>query len=549
MKAIILAAGMGNRLLHLTTNTPKCKLKVYGKPIIEHQLDVFKDLGINDISIVKGFMKEQINYPETKSYYNDDYKNSNILSSLFCAENELNDDVIVTYSDIVFDKSIIEKIIDARGDICIAVEENWLKAYKQIEEIEKIVFKGDKVKRIGKHLGVNDSNGEFIGIAKFTRRGSYILRATYYNILNKYFDKPFQNASSIKDAQLTDIFQELIDDGHEVNTVLINSGWVEIDTLEDLKRIGGEISAPKITPEARRGLLRNLIAQKGFVRIIEAHNGMSAIIANNTVVGPEKNSFDGIWVSSLTESAARGKPDIEILGLDSRLATASEILEVSNKPIIIDGDTGGDPNAFEYFVRKAESLGISAVIIEDKVYPKRNSLDEESNQVLENPNVFANKIKRGKNALLTNDFMIIARIESLIANAGLDDAIERAKLYLQSGADGIMIHSKSKYPDEVLSFARKYKELTSWLGVNKPLVCVPTTYNSIKESELKKEGFNLVIHANHLLRASIKAMQDVCKIILENQRSLEVDSSCIDIKEVFDLVGFSDIKNKEKIWR
>lgn len=554
MKAIILAAGMGNRLLHLTSNTPKCKIKVYGKPIIEHQLDVLRSLGITDISIVKGFLSEQIDYPGTKSYYNEDYRHNGTLSSFFYADNELNDDVIVTYGDIIFEKDIIEELIYDKSHISMLVGEDWEKAYlirkdSPLEEVEKVIFDNGKVKKIGKHLASEEANGEFTGIAKFTKKGTAILKEVYYDALNRNTNAPFQNASSIKTAHLTDIFQELIYRGYDVTAVHVKGGWIEIDTLGDLKRAGGEISAPKITPEARRVLLKDALAKKGFVRIIEAHSGISAIIANNAIAGPDKKSFDGIWISSLTESASKGQHDIEVMGVDSRLATASQILEVSNKPVIMDGDTGGDPNAFEYIVRRAESLGISAVIVEDKVYPKRNSLDDESNQILENPHVFAKKIKRGKNALLTEDTMVIARIESLIAGTGLEDALERAKLYLQAGADGIMIHSKSKSPDEIISFARKYKELISELGINKPLVCVPTTYNSIRESELQREGFNIVIHANHLLRASIKSMQKVCEIILQNERSLEADQHCSNVNEIFDIVGFSDIKNKEKMWR
>ncbi len=549
MKAIIIAAGMGNRLLHMTIDKPKCKLKVYGKPIIEHQLDIFKDLGIKDITIVKGFLAEQINYPETKSYYNDDYKINNILASLFYAENELNDDVIITYSDIIFNKETIEKTIMANGDVCIVVDEDWRKIYENrenhpIDEAEKVVVSNGKIKEIGKHLKTNESDGEFIGLVKLSKRGTTIFKDVYHNAFDKYKNQPFQNAQSFKKAYLTDIFQELIDQGYDVIPVLINGGWIEIDTLEDLKKAGGEILPPKISPEFRRSILKNVLKERGFARFIEAHSGISAIVANNTVVG-NKIMFDGIWVSSLTESAAKGYPDIEIVSLDSRLNTVSQILDVTNKPIIVDGDTGGDPNIFEYFVRKAESLGVSAVIIEDKIYPKRNSLDSDSEQILEDPGLFANKIKRGKNALLTSDFMIIARIESFIAGKDLNNAIERAKIYLEAGADGIMIHSKSKFPDEVISFAKKYKELKYQLGIDKPLFCVPTTYNSIKESEIRNEGFNVVIYANHLLRASVKSMQHVCKTILENERAFEAEEYCSSLNEVFDIVGYSDIKNKE----
>ncbi len=234
------------------------------------------------------------------------------------------------------------------------------------------------------------------------------------------------------------------------------------------------------------------------------------------------------------------------MGFDSRLSTVSQILEVTNLPLIIDGDTGGDVNALEYFVKKAENLGVSAIIIEDKVYPKRNSLDHESQQILEDPAIFSYKIRRGKHALLTNDFLIIARIESLIAGKGVADAMQRARCYLEAGVDGIMIHSKMRTADEILFFAREYQNLTREIGIEKPLVCVPTTYNSITELELRRAGVSIVIHANHLLRAAIKSMQKVCADILQTGRTLEAEQHCSSVEEIFDLVGFSDIKNKEK---
>lgn len=552
MKAIILAAGMGNRLLHLTTNIPKCKLKVFGKPIIEHQLDVLRSLGIIDISIVKGFLKEHIDYPETKSYENAAYAETNILMSLFSAEAEFNDDIVVLYGDVIFNRAIMEKLLGVPGDIVLTIEEDWQKGYtarpdNPIEDVEKAYVNDGKIKKIGKHLSPDEANGEFIGIAKFTKQGVLLMKDIYHQSLERYRDRSFHESPSLQKAALTDLLQEIVDCGGWIWTALTRGGWVEIDTLQDLNRAGGEISAPKIAPEVRRGLLKHVLAEKGFARFIEAHSGISGIIANNAVVAG-KVEFDGIWISSLTESAVKGQPDIELLGVNSRLATTHEILEVTNKPIIVDGDTGGDPNAFEYFVRKAEGLGVSGVIIEDKVYPKRNSLDADSPQVLEDPTVFAHKIKRGKQALLTTDVMIIARLESLIAGAGLADALKRARCYLEAGADGIMIHSKSISPDEVVAFARAYKTLSAGLGKPKPLVCVPTTYNTITESELKREGFHIVIHANHLLRASIKAMQAVCRIILEHGRSLETEKHLSSVGEVFDLVGFSDIKNKEKTW-
>ncbi len=552
MKVVVIAAGMGTRLLHLTKDTPKCMVKVGGKPIIEHQLNIFHSLGIHDISIVKGYLKEQINYPNTKSYYNDNYQHNNILASLFYAEAELNEDVLVCYSDILFEKEVVEKLLHSSGDINVVVDHDWEKNYigrvlHPESEAEKVVFAENKISRIGKHLPASGANGEFIGMFKLSQRGARIFKSVYYDVLQKYGEHPFQHASSVARAYVTDLFQELVDRGFEVNPVLIQGGWREIDTLEDLKNAGGLIMSPSIEPEKRRQLLKEYIAKKKFIRTVEVHNGISAIIANNAILQSSKTSFDALWISSLTESAAKGQPDIEIMGLDSRLHTVNQVLEVTNKPIIIDADTGGDPNAFEYFIRKAEMLGVSAVIIEDKTYPKRNSLDSDSQQILEDPGVFAHKIRRGKHALLTSEFLIIARIESLIAGKTVDDAIGRAKIYLEAGADGIMIHSKDKNPHSVLEFAQRYTQLTQEIGIWKPLVCVPTTYNTITEQELEQAGFSIVIHANHLLRAAIKSMQRVCESLLQNGRSYEADQEhCSSVSEIFDLVGFSDIKNKEK---
>ncbi len=307
-----------------------------------------------------------------------------------------------------------------------------------------------------------------------------------------------------------------------------------------------------ILPEARRKKLKELLQEGKLVRVMEAHNGLSGIIVNNVTIQGQKDGkpvtleFDALWESSLTDSSSKGMPDIEIVSFDSRLQTIQEILSVTNKPMIVDGDTGGDPNNFEYLVTKLERLGVSAVIIEDKVFPKRNSLEDGTQQTLENRHLFANKIRRGKSVQATDDFMIIARLESLIAGKSVKNALKRAKCYLEGGADGIMIHSKSKSPDEVLEFAASYKDLCKELGVTKPLVCVPTTYNQITEAELKTHGFNIVIHANHLLRSAYKAMEETAKTILINQRSYEADPNCAPLKDIFGSVGFLDVKQKDQ---
>jgi len=309
----------------------------------------------------------------------------------------------------------------------------------------------------------------------------------------------------------------------------------------ELKKTSG------ILPYLRRGLLKELLQKKKIVKIIEAHNGLSAIIANNIKESYQDEilEFDGFWVSSFTDSAAKGYPDIEVIGLESRYETIRQILNSSNKPLIIDGDTGGEAANFEYFIRALEDMGVSMVIIEDKKFPKRNSLESGTIQDQEEPEVFATKIKRGKDIQISDNFMIVARIESLISGSGLKDAIYRAKKYLMAGADGIMIHSKQRDPKEILDFAREYDKLSRDLGFRKPLVCVPTTYNTITEDELVDHGFNIVIYANHLLRAAHKAMKETASIILKNKRTFEAESMCSPVKAVFKDVGFLDVKEKD----
>ncbi len=310
--------------------------------------------------------------------------------------------------------------------------------------------------------------------------------------------------------------------------------------------------ANNILPEQRRAKLRTLLQEGRTVRVLEAHNGLSGIIANDAHIEgttedkPIRLEFDAIWESSLTDSAAKGHPDIEVVSFDSRLHTIHEILAVTRKPMIVDGDTGGDANMFEYMVTKLERAGVSATIIEDKVFPKRNSLEAGAQQLLQEPGVFAQKIRRGKSVQASDDFMIIARLESLIAGKGLEDALMRARVYLEAGVDGIMIHSKSKEPDEILEFASRYRTLLDEMKLDRPLVCVPTTYNRITEEELGRAGFNIVIHANHLLRSAYKAMLETSRSILLNQRSFEADPGCAPVREIFKTVGFLDVKEKDQ---
>jgi phosphoenolpyruvate phosphomutase len=289
------------------------------------------------------------------------------------------------------------------------------------------------------------------------------------------------------------------------------------------------------TPQARLSSLRRLLNAKQIVRFLDIHNALSGLIIEHTRV--EVNSisseFDGMWGSSLTDSTAKGKPDIEAVDITSRLNTLSEILEVTTKPLIFDADTGGQTEHFKFTVRSLERLGVSAAIIEDKTGLKKNSLlgndVDQSQDTIEN---FSFKINEAKKAQVTEDFMVIARIESLILEQGMEDAISRANAYLDAGADGIMIHSRNKMPDEVLEFCSKYNKFNH----RKPLVVVPSSYNSITEEELIDAGVNIVIYANHLLRSAYPAMLATATSILQNGRSLECDSSLLSIKEILNLI-------------
>ena len=290
-----------------------------------------------------------------------------------------------------------------------------------------------------------------------------------------------------------------------------------------------------VTPDIRRSLLRRTIESKKISKFLEAHSPLSAIIGENTFIEKKgkKIGFDGFWSSSLTDSTVVGKPDNESLDFSQRLNGVDQIFEVTTKPLIMDGDTGGKVEHFEMRIKSAERLGISALIIEDKKGLKKNSLlKDTSRQTQEGKIKFSEKISVGKKAQISDDFMIIARIESFILGKGLNDAISRAHSYIEAGADGIMIHSKSKNPKEVIAFSKVFRK--SYKRI--PLVSVPSSYNQISEKTLYENGFNIVIYANHMLRASYPAMQHVAKTILEKNRSKEADKKLLSIKEILNLI-------------
>jgi phosphoenolpyruvate phosphomutase / 2-hydroxyethylphosphonate cytidylyltransferase len=304
-----------------------------------------------------------------------------------------------------------------------------------------------------------------------------------------------------------------------ISSTLLNTKLLEIGT----------------TPGIRLKRLRRLIASKSLVRICESHSGLTGLIIENTSVDINgiKKEFDGMWSSSLTDSTLKGKPDIEAVDLTSRLHNLNDALECTTKPVIYDGDTGGKIEHFAFTVRTLERLGISAIIIEDKVGLKRNSLfGTDAIQTMDTIIGFCNKIRAGKRAQITEDFMIIARIESFIAGEGLEIALKRAVAYLEVGADGIMIHSKNKSGEDIKNFCQRLRELNK----NVPIVVVPTAYNHITEAILESWGVSIVIYANHMLRSAYPAMVSTAKSILTNSRSYEADELCMPIKEILELI-------------
>ena len=289
------------------------------------------------------------------------------------------------------------------------------------------------------------------------------------------------------------------------------------------------------TPDIRRARLRRLINAKKVVRVLEAHNGLTGLIAENVSVEVDgsKREFDGTWGSSLTDSTARGKPDIEAVDISTRMATINDIFEVTTKPTIFDGDTGGRPEHFVFTVRTLERLGVSAIIVEDKVGLKKNSLfGTGAGQTQDSVQAFSDKLRAGKEAQVTDDFMIIARIESLILEQGMDDALERAAAYIEAGADGIMIHSKQSDGAEILEFCKRYRSFERKV----PLVAVPSSFDALTESELADAGVSIIIYANHLLRSAYPAMVRTAESILAHGRAYEAREGLMPISEILTLI-------------
>ena len=328
---------------------------------------------------------------------------------------------------------------------------------------------------------------------------------------------------------------------------------VRDQVIETLAQWGGElidvpytagISSTKLnkavksngtTADRRRAQFKRLVHSKDIVRVIETHSGISSLIAENLEVdvNGQKRSFDAVWSSSLTDSTNKGKPDIEAVDTSDRANTISSIFEVTTKPMIYDGDTGGKPEHFAFTLRTLERLGVSAIVIEDKTGLKKNSLfGNDVAQTQDTIEDFSAKIRTGKNAQVTDDFMIFARCESLILDKGMDDAVERCKAYLEAGADGIMIHSRLEDGQEIMDFCKLYKEF----GLGRPLIVVPSAFDKITETEFASAGVNIVIYANHMLRAAYPAMLDVATTILENERCFDARPKCMSIKQILEMI-------------
>lgn len=319
---------------------------------------------------------------------------------------------------------------------------------------------------------------------------------------------------------------------HEWNGELVEYPYTEGVSIETLRKV---LDGQGILPERRRNRLASLLKIKKLVRVLEAHNGLSGLVVENTKVvkGDKIEGFDAMWISSLCDSTAKGKPDIELVDMSSRLDTINQIMEVTTKPIILDGDTGGLLEHFVFNVKTLERIGVSAIIIEDKIGLKKNSLfGTEVAQQQDSIENFCLKITAGKQAQSTKDFMIVARIESLILDQGIEDALARARAYVHAGADAVMIHSRRKEPDEIFEFCDRFSEELPHV----PIVVVPSSFNSVYEQELIEHNVRIVIYANHLIRSAFPAMQSTAESILEHGRCKEASENCMSIKEIITLI-------------
>lgn len=366
------------------------------------------------------------------------------------------------------------------------------------------------------------------GVAKVVKQKTL----SYKDILNELKPDIVVHGDDWKEGFQKPIREEVINELAKYGGELVEFPYSTDQKYDELEK---QSRVQLGMPDYRRGRLKKLINMKGLVTAIEAHSGITGLIAEKTTVLQDGKTyqFDAMWISSLCDSTAKGKPDIELVDMTSRFRTIDDIMEVTTKPIIFDGDTGGLTEHFVYTVRSLERMGVSMVIIEDKTGLKKNSLfGTEVKQTQDSIENFCEKIRAGKKAQKTKDFMICARIESLILEQGMEDALTRAFAFAGAGADAIMIHSRKKDPSEIKEFIEKFREKDP----TTPVVIVPTSFNTVYEDEWKEIGANVVIYANQLTRTGFPAMQNAARTILENHRAKECDDMCMSIKDIITLI-------------
>lgn len=663
MKALILNSGLGHRMGDLTREHPKCMTEIApGETILSRQLRLLSEAGLRDVVITTGYYDQVlIDYCEQLDtdlrftfVKNPDYDKTNYIYSIYCAREELKDDILLLHGDLVFEPSVLRDVLDCPSS-CMKVSstlplpekdfkavvadgtvqkvgieffdsameaqamykllqpdwERWLAAIRDFcENGETGCYAEKALNTLNgacgiRALDVQDRlcteidtpedlaavkarlktrplvymsfsadmihSGHIALIRKAQKLGDLVIGVLSDEAVASYKRFPLlpyeerktmlKNIAGVAGVveQRTLSYRENLEH-YRPDFVVHGDNWqtgfqkpVRDEVLSVLESYGGKLveypyaSDPKYKqledraraelslPDVRRARLKKLISMKGLVTAMEAHSGITGLIVEKTVVyrEGETHQFDAMWISSLCDSTAKGKPDIELVDMTSRFRTIDDIMEVTTKPIIFDGDTGGLTEHFVYTVRSLERMGVSMVIIEDKTGLKKNSLfGTEVQQTQDTIENFCAKIAAGKKAQKTSDFMICARIESLILERGMEDALTRAFAFTNAGADAIMIHSRKKDPAEIFEFVEKFREKDTVT----PIVVVPTSFNSVTEAEFKARGVNVVIYANQLTRTGFPAMQQAARTILENGRAKECDEMCMSIKDIITLI-------------
>ena len=665
MKALILNSGLGSRMGVLISEHPKCMTEISShETILSRQLRLIADAGVEEVVITTGYYDNVlINYCQSLDLplhftfvKNPIYDQTNYIYSIYCAREYLHDDILLMHGDMVFENTVLDKILD-NPESCMTISttlplpekdfkavvkdgrinkigvdffneavtaqplykllksdwEIWLNeitAYcenKNVKCYAENAFNSISTNCILVPLDVRNAlcneidNPEDLAISaarlqELESRTVYmcfstdILHSGHINIIKKasrlgrliigvLSDEavisykrfpllPFSERKSMFESlsnvykvveQKTLSYKDNIA-AYQPSYVVHGDDWVtgfqrpiRDEVVSELAVYGGQlvefpyagdkkyeelekhVRVNLSGPDMRRGRLKKALEMKGLITAMEAHSGITGLIVENTVVYQNggAHQFDAIWISSLCDSTAKGKPDIELVDMTSRFRTIDDICEVTTKPIIFDGDTGGLTEHFVYTVRSLERMGVSMIIIEDKTGLKKNSLfGTEVQQTQANIEDFAAKISAGKKAQKTKDFMICARIESLILEHGMEDALERAFAFTAAGADAIMIHSRQENPAEIFEFVEKFREINRIT----PLVAVPTSFNTVTEEEFKEHGVNIVIYANQLTRTSFPAMKNAALTILKHHRAKECDDICMPIKDIISLI-------------